>query len=372
MTRTGYTEPVVDYAFDRLFGSIERGALRATIQAELGSLDALETFVPRAGRPDVRYRALERVAIVSSDTTIGVAIVPLVFALCAGSHVTVKDRDDGLVRAFAETLIEERPEFAARLAVGTWDGADTTASRTALGEADAVVAFGRSESLRAIRALLAPSARFLSYGHRTSIGYVTREALGDPALVRECADGAARDALLYDGEGCLSLHAIFVERGGSLTPSAFARRIATACDTAAIEFPAGYTEPDGAVAAYHRGALFRAAQGVGEVFAGVTAPHLIVLDPPRAEPPPLLRRTLALYAVDAPQAALDFVRAHALPLEAVAVAAPDPLREDLTALVRDSGAARLAAFGSLQDPPLGGDHGGTGRILPFLRAIYRG
>jgi hypothetical protein len=28
-------------------------------------------------------------------------------------------------------------------------------------------------------------------------------------------------------------------------------------------------------------------------------------------------------------------------------------------------------LGTLQRPPLGGEHGGAGRILPFVRAIYR-
>jgi hypothetical protein len=369
VARTGYTEPVVDYALDRLFGALERDALHATIADELGSFAALDGFVPRAGRPAVTYRALDRVTIVSSDTTIGVAIVPLAFALCAGSRVTVKDRDDRLVAAFAETLAEEAPEFRRSLATATWPGADESAGAAALGDASVVVAFGRSETLGAVRARLAPEARFVPYGHRTSAGYVAREALEDEALATACAAGAARDALLYDGDGCLSLHALFVERGGRVAPVDFARRVAAACDAAAIEFPAGYAEPDDGVAAYRRSALFRAAQGKGAVYAGVTAPHLVVVDPPRGEPPPLLRRTLALYSVDGPTQALEFLRSHGLALEALAVAAPS--RPDVEAAALASGASRIAAFGTLQDPPLGGEHGGTGRILPFVRAIYR-
>ncbi|MBD5604500.1 MAG: hypothetical protein IAI48_05355, partial [Candidatus Eremiobacteraeota bacterium] len=106
VARTGYTEPVVDFALDRLFESIERRSLGATIAGELGSLAALDGFVHREGRPDVYFRGVDRVAIVSSDTTIGVAVAPLVFALCAKAHVTVKDRDDELVTAFAATLAE--------------------------------------------------------------------------------------------------------------------------------------------------------------------------------------------------------------------------------------------------------------------------
>ena len=95
------------------------------------------------------------------------------------------------------------------------------------------------------------------------------------------------------------------------------------------------------------------------------------LDPPAAEPPPFVRRLIALYSVDAPDEALAFVRRHAVPLEAIAFASPEP-RADALAFAVASGASRIATLGSLQTPPFGGEHGGVGRILPFVRAIYRG
>ncbi len=367
--RTGYTEPVVDCALDRLFGAIDRRSLAATIEDELGSLQALDGFVSRPGRPDVHFRGVDRVAIVASDTTIGVAVPALVFALCAKSHVSVKDRDDELARAFAATLAEERPEFGAAIDARAWRGDDAAAARAQLGNADAVVAYGRDTTLAAIRAQLHPGARFIPFGHRTSVGYVARETLDEDARARAAAYAVARQTLLYDGEGCLSLHAVFVERDGRLAPSAFARGVAAACEDVAVEFPAGYDDAGPAVATYRRNALFRASQGPGAVYAGVVSPHLIVLDPPHAEPPPLLRRTVALYSVGTPEDALAFVRRHALALEAVGVTATE--RDDIERFALSSGAARIAPLESLQDPPLAGEHGGAGRILPFVRAIYR-
>ena len=344
----------------------------ATIAGELGSLAALDGFVSRPGRPDVFFAPIDRVAIVSSDTTIGVAIPAFVFALCAKANVMVKDRDDHLVAAFAETIAAEHPQLGAAMRVETWDGSDDTMSRAQLAQAGTVVAYGRAETLESIRAQLAPEARFIPFGHRTSVGYIARETLGDAAAARASARALASDALLYDGEGCLSLHAGFIERsepGATIGPAAFARLVADACDSVAIEFPAGYAELDPAARAYRRAAQFRAAQGSGAVYPGATGPHLVVLDPLRDDPPPFLRRTLALYAVDAPSDALAFVRRHALALEAVGIA--HPARPDIQAFALASGAARIAPLGTLQRPPLGGEHGGFGRILPFVRAIYR-
>jgi hypothetical protein len=252
----------------------------------------------------------------------------------------------------------------------SWDGADEVASRAQLADMDVVVAYGRTRTLAAIRGLLRPDARFVPYGHRTSVGYVSTRSLADERDATSVALGAARDALLYDGDGCLSLHVLFVESGAVIDPRAFARALSEACDRTAVEFPAGYAELDPAAAAYRRTALFRASQGEGAAFTGIVAPHLVVLDPPRDEPPPLLRRTIAVYSVAGPDHALAFLRQHALALEAIAFDGVSP-RDDLIALAAASGASRITLLGELQRPPLAAEHGGVGRILPFVRAIYR-
>lgn len=369
MARTRYSEPVVDYALDRLFGGITRAALEATIAGELGAVDALDGFIERPGRPAVFYRGAERVAIVASDTTIGVAIPPLAFALCAKTHVLVKDRADRLVAAFAETLLEELPEVAASLAIEAWEGDDAQASRAHLERAGVVVAFGGESALGAIRARLSAEARFIPFGHRTSAGYVAREDLAQEAAARTIAAAAARDALLYDGDGCLSLHMLFVERGGAVDAARFAHAVAQACDAAAIEFPRGAAEPHPQTVGYRDRAFFHTTQSHGTVHSDPAAAHVVAFDPPRHEPPPLLPRALAVYPVDGPADALTFLRAHAVALEAFGCATPPG--PALLAMALETGATRIARLGALQDPALAGNHGGESRILPFVRAVYR-
>jgi hypothetical protein len=350
--RTRYSEPVVEFALDRLFEGLTFEALRATIESELGSLAALDGFIARPGRPDVVYRAIPDALIISSDTTIGVAIPPLAFALCAHAHVTVKDRSDGLVAAFAETLFEEEPALREKLRVESWDGASQGAEH--LARAGVVVAFGGTEALREIRAQLSPEARFVPFGHRTSAGYVTRETTSEARAAQACALAAARDALLADGEGCLSLKALFVEAADEEARVRFRRALDDALDAAAIEFPPGARELAPQVASYRARTGFRRSQGY---------------DAPLEEPPPLLPRTLAVYAVEEPAQALAFIARHRLPLEAFAMCAG--ARPDVAAAAERSGAMRITELGKLQDPPLAGNHGGEGRILPFVRAIYR-
>ncbi|HEX3463818.1 MAG TPA: acyl-CoA reductase [Candidatus Elarobacter sp.] len=363
--RLGYTTPVVDYALDRLFFPVTRHALEAAIASELGRVDALDGVVEDR-TPPAWARGADRVTIVSSDTTIGVAIVPAIFALCAKCDVVVKDRSDALAGAFFETLAQEHPAFASAARARAWNGGEDAEEEALLASSDVVVAFGRDETLRAIRARCGAGTRFVPFGHRVSIGRLTREeiALRDaPAL----ADRIARDALLYDGEGCLSLHALFVEAGGETLARA-ASALASAFERVAVEFPGGVRSPQriAEIASYRNLAAFRAAGGRGSVFRSADA--TLVVDPPRDEPPPLLPRVLPLIAAGGDDEIVAYCAAQRLPVQALGVAAPDARA---VALAERIGAVRVAAFGSMQAPPLGGHHGGEPRIAEFVRWIDR-
>ncbi len=364
--RTGYSAPVVEYAFDRLFSSLTQPAIEATIAGELGSLDVLDDF---AGERDtLRTRALPigRVCVLSSRTTIGVGIVPAIFALCAKCDVLVKDRQDALVAAFFSTLAEELDEMRESATVAEWDGERDSPD---LGEFAAVVAFGDDTTLERIRAALPAATRWIAFGSKASCGYVGRDALADAKDARRVAAGAARDLVLYDTEGCLSLHVLFVERGGALTPADFTTVLARATQQAAVQFPASPPDTDraAAVAGARDVAAFRvAATHGGAAYSDAAASYLAVLDPPGGDPPFFLPRALAVYGVESPSDAAEYIARHRIPIEAVAVAG---MRPDIADMALRAGAARIAQFGTLQSPPLSGRHGGRPRIADFVRWI---
>jgi hypothetical protein len=342
--RTKYSIPAIEYALDRLFGSITVEALEATIAREIG---------------DREVCPVGRVAIVSSRTTIGVAIVPAVFAICAGCDVLVKDREDHLVRAFFQTLVEEYVDEKPRFTAETWHG-----SERELSGFDAVVVFGTDETLRAVRSRLAPSARFIPYGPACSIGYITREALHDEAAAQGIARGAARDLVLYESEGCLSLHALFIEEGGNVTPDAFARIMARAIERANGEIPLGPDRSDFTRRMTARDlALFRGTLLASDADARYMLEHGSI-----ERAPAFLPRVLALHVVGGPAAMTDYVRRHRLPLEACAIAGD---RSDVVAAAVDGGAHRIARFGEMQAPSLDDAHGGRPRIAEFLRIVSR-
>jgi hypothetical protein len=366
--RTGYSIPVVEYALDRIFFSIAQRELEATIAGELGSIQALDGFVARSERPEAWAMPAGNACIISSRTTIGVAIVPAVFALCAKCDVLVKDREDTLVQGFFHTLAEEQERFAEAARAGVWSSGSHDAPD--LARFDVVAAFGDDATLAAIRANLSPGARFIGYGGRSSAGYVTRESLVSERAATDVARGAARDIVLYETEGCLSLHTLFVERGGAISVAQFGSLLASAIEEANVEFPiARRTASDAAAIAQHRNlAAFRAAAGQGSVYAGEAAEYAVIVEHPPAEPPQFLPRTIGIVSVQNPQDALAYLREHRLPLEGFALSCG---RTDAVRAAIDAGAVRLTRFGELQHPPLGSDHGGRPRIAEFIRWINK-
>jgi hypothetical protein len=363
--RLGYSVPVVEYALDRLFFEITRTALEATIVSELGSVDALDGIVPRADAPAAWARGVDRVAIISSDTTIGVGLVPALFALCAKCDVIVKDRGDALVASFFSSLADEHPAFGSAALARAWSGGDDPEEAALLAVSDVVVAFGREDALRAVRAACGVETRFVPFGHRASIGRLTHDEAA--ALDAPLAENILRDALLYDGEGCLSLHALFVDADGAAL-TRIGALLAAAAERVAVEFPPSQQSVarDAAVASYRNLAAFRAASGRGTVLrrGGAT----ILLDTLAADPPPFLPRVLPVIARSDDDAITAYVHAHRLPVQALGVARAD---EAALALARRIGAVRVAPLGTLQAPPLGGHHGGAPRIAEFVRWIDR-
>ncbi len=365
--RTGYAGEVVEYALDRLFQPLTRDALTDAITSELGRLEVLDRFVARDRLPALRAVPIGRVCVISSRTTIGVGLWPALFAICAKCSVVVKDREDALIAAFFATLADELDAIGDALVAMRWEGA---AGSVDLHAFDAVVAFGSDAGIASIGRALAPTARFIAHPGSLSAGYLEADAAFERGAAAALAESIARDVLLYDTEGCLSLGLLFIERGGALAPQQWAHELAGAFARVTIEFPPGAHDPAARarVAQARDAAAVRASGGSGAVFSDPGANALIVLDPPKRLPPALLPRTLEIHAVDAPSEVAEYLAAHRLRLQALATVTA---RADVTAMGIDAGATRIAAFGALQAPALGDRHGGRPRIADFVRWVTR-
>ena len=175
--------------------------------------------------------------------------------------------------------------------------------------------------------------------------------------------------LLYDGEGCLSLHVLFVERGGAR----LARRRSARCLRRAIE------NGRAAFAAQRRRnieaprdarwraivATFRTAVA-GARLVTERAERSTSLRSRRSTKPPLLVPRASTFARSSTARRARVSQRHRISPRSARGRAPSarPAR----ARGRRCGAARITPFGSLQAPPLGNIRTAAGRASPSSSA----
>ena len=191
--------------FRALLGPTTAADLLAWIGAELGSAEALARWIVH-GPAKTKAVAPRTILHVVSGNTPHAALQSLVGGLLLGSRNLVKLPQAGLIEA---------DEFISRLPDALRAMVDTSSELPEewLSSADAVIAYGSDETLAALRARIPAGKIFVGHGHRASLGIVWQDA--DFA---SCA-GAARDASLFDQQGCLSPQVFYVRE----TRTGFAR-----------------------------------------------------------------------------------------------------------------------------------------------------
>jgi hypothetical protein len=194
--------------FRHLLGPASAGDFLDWVRLELGHGAVLDAFQPLGGQ-SLRAIPPRVILHIVSGNTPHAALQSLIRGLLLGSHNLCKLPAAGLpeAEAFAAALPEalrSRIEFSSALP-DDW-----------LPSADAIVVFGSDETIAHFRALAQPRQRFIGYGHRISLGIVFEDAAFDSAPL------AARDASLFDQQGCLSPHCIYVAD----RPEEYAARLA--------------------------------------------------------------------------------------------------------------------------------------------------
>jgi len=347
------------------------GAIRDWVREEVMPLEALDGFAPRPGGCAVRALG-PRLAVIVAAGNVPLAWLPVLLAcLAMRTPCLVKPAtEDPLGPAlFAATLARRLPSLAACVGVLPWRGGDEEVEAAVLAEAGALIAFGGDAAVRSLARRVPPEVRFVARGPRFAAGVVSRESLA-PGRFERVAGAMARDALLYDGRGCLSPRVVFLEKGGILEPSEAARVLGGVMEGVARELPAG--RPGLEWAAVTRGTLgrlkARSLSGKGTFLAapGEGLEWAFAFDPELPVPEPAPYRTLWATPVRDIAEVPALVRARGGRLHALAFAGPDPRRAALAASLAGSGVTLIAPFGRLQSPPLSWPNGGSSPFAELL------
>lgn len=315
---------------------------------------APETLSAMMAGPHPRI-ARERMptAIVHAGNIPALAALDVAVALLAGDAVAVKTASrEPLTGAITAELFSAAAGVpcAAALACGREDG---DLLDTLLGFGDRLVAYGSDRSIedvserwRRVRGTGRARER-LTFGHRLSVAWVPHRGF-EP---NEQARRLAVDVALWDQEGCLSPHVVFVD--ARVDAEALGDALADALGTLAATLPRGARSLAERARARAWLSSFEAAVSAGtrapaRIWREPSGAYVVVLDPTEPAGPSPLGRAVRLVPVRDASGMLDAVSGW--PLQAIAVG-DDPARHTrLAARVHRLGVTRLCATGRLQEP----------------------
>ncbi len=206
-------------------------------QALRGDLGAIDGFVPSGPGNVRRHRAQPRGLLVHwiAGNVPLLGMISLIQGLLSknANLVKVSRQNAGILPYFLAALEQVRyrradgKEIAGTLFTDAvraiYTDRDDPAAAALSTLADVRVAWGGREAVEAIMNL---PRRFgtedIVFGPKTSFVVVGADMLNDAAGARRVAALVARDTVALGQRGCNSPHTVFVERGGTLSPEAFA------------------------------------------------------------------------------------------------------------------------------------------------------
>jgi len=324
--------------------------LLALVRSELGDERVLDDFVTLGG---VATRALAPVTIlhIVSGNTPAAALQSLIRGLLIGSRNLCKIPAAGLpaVMEFRAALPQElvtRIEISEELP-DKWPT-----------EANVIIAFGNDETIAHFRGLAKPQQVFVVHGHALSFGVI----FDDPDFASVA--GAARDASVFDQQGCLSPHVIYV-RGDA---AGYAERLAQEMQRFHEREPRGAITLSEAntIRALRDDLAFRAANGEAIVLhasQGSTAWTVAYLESPGFPRSPLNRCIFVKPLPSDLAAELRDVHAH------LSCTGIWPATLENARVLADCGVSRICLLGEMQTPPWSWRQDGQLALAPLVRWV---
>ena len=360
---TGWAQGALEEGLSRFARAYSENSLRAAVVRAVGSLETLDR------RGQRRAMSPHGTLLVLASNIPWAGIESLTWALLARSNclVRVSSGEPWTVPLFLEALAEEYPPLARTAAAVYWDSDDAEAHRAALAYPDTVVVYGADDTVATWRALAAERARpprLIEHGHRMSVALVGRGSLA-PGTADQIADVLVREAALYDRAGCLSPSIAYLEASGAIRPEDFGERCARAQARWAERWPV--RTPDDAQASATHQARGTCELAGGQIWAASDASWTVALDRRATGPAPVPGRFLWLHQFDD----FDALRARLVAwgdrLSTVGISGWKARDAELMAVVGPTGATRLCALATMQDPPLDRFHDGHSELADLVR-----
>jgi hypothetical protein len=191
-------------AFADFLGNLSANDLLDWVSHELGHPEALDDF-QQVGDILTKATPPKHLLHIISGNTPHAGLQSLLRGLLIGAQNTLKlpaasspEHEQGTIPEILE-FHKTLPSELQALCTFTYALDDTL-----LASADTVIAIGSDRAIASIHSQLGPNQRFIPHGHKISFALIDQPSAKNAQL-------AAIDASLYDQQGCLSLHVIYVK-----------------------------------------------------------------------------------------------------------------------------------------------------------------
>jgi hypothetical protein len=286
---TGYARRTLDRSLRHLFVTLTEEGLREWL------LNSAREGRGLVGPP--------LIGVIAAGNLPGTAIPSLIQTLLLRSACIVKSSsaEPCLMPLYVRSLASRSPELAQAMAIMTWPREDVASTAALLQTAGALIAYGSDATLTELRNRFPESRPFIGYGHRLSFSVI-----GERALTWRRAKASARstalDLAMFDQQGCLSPQAMYVERGGQVSPSAFGSLLADELERLQTRLPRRKLSPEESSAIHQFRAEFEmrslARRGSKLWQSEEGTAWTVALEPSLALEPCPLNRTALLYPFD--------------------------------------------------------------------------
>ncbi|MCX7914840.1 MAG: hypothetical protein N3A53_00860, partial [Verrucomicrobiae bacterium] len=363
---TGFSPQMVEEAVRLTFAPITPAALGELVDRELADRRALDGFC-RLGSVTARATGPRVIAQFLAGNVPSPGIVSLCIGLIlrAGNLVKLSSHDPVFPALFLESVRAVDPDLASCAVALSWPRTETAVTQAALAAADAIIAYGDDFTLRALKQMAPSSAVFLGYGHKVSFGVITRAALAAENLSALC-EAVAFDVSVYDQQGCLSPHVLYVEERGEISPRKFCAALAEAMAAYHARVPTGpLTDEEAAqITTVRLGYEFRSETDKRVAVWASDRPNewAVIYDDDPAFTPSCLNRIVFVKPTDGFKRVLSSVQRFASQIACVGVAPFDERAAEFAAQLARLGIHRVCPLGQMQRPPLSWHHEGRGRL----------
>jgi hypothetical protein len=340
--------------FRALLGSTTADDLLAWLRAELGNSEALDRWVDH-GKAKTKALAPQIILHVVSGNTPHAALQSMIGGLLLGSRNLVKLPRGGIIEV--DEFVSGLPD-ALRAMIETSEDLPSDW----LAQAEAVIVYGSDETIAHFRALASPSQVFVGHGHKASLGI-----LWDDLQFASCA-GAARDASLFDQQGCLSPQVFYVRETRPGFAREYAEKLSSAMDHFNRSHPRGplTVEEKAEIANLRAAYRFRAAGDLRVALweGGANMDWTVVYEEDAWFPASPLNRVI--FVKPLPDNFVGAIGPAAAHIGAVGLF---PCTEELADRFAALFPSRFCLIGRMQDPPWTWHNGGLPRLASLVKWV---